>query len=498
MIEHMRVAAHKGFRGGDIAGLGKVTAICGQNSSGKSTILEALARPNGYSIGIPLDSRMADLKVLVLGAFNLGRGEQYWQNLAGRVADKVVANLPILFANSSGDLVQTLKAASKGVPDIQNRGMDPGVVEQLSRSWVPTPPRVALLPVKRRVDTEPAIQFGGGLHPSGEGLINDLFFRSAQAPGTDERLLYESIARSFESLTSGMRPILVPDRDNRLLLHFSRGDDQPIPAKDCGQGLTELLLILRYALGPEAGLVLIEEPELHLHADLQRRLLVFLQEVPDKQFILATHSNVFLSPSLTDRILLTQFEAHVKIADKTNRAEALAAMGYSLADNLASDAILLTEGPYDGEAYRVLLHNAHLTPETTFRTWGLGGDNMDKFDLSTIAEHYKVFAIVDGDKKSLKIRRRFERKCKALGIPCHILKRGSIEHYFPTRAIRQLFPKLPQEVPEFLDEDRSAADQVEWSLKKSLRKLAELTPLEDYRGSDLYTALKQLQKRFDA
>ena len=69
-----------------------------------------------------------------------------------------------------------------------------------------------------------------------------------------------------------------------------------------------MILILYHAFMHDAPLVLIEEPENHMHPDMQRRLLQVLKRDTSKQYVFASHSNVLLDFSLIDRTFFCAYE----------------------------------------------------------------------------------------------------------------------------------------------------------------------------------------------
>ncbi|MFJ4267726.1 AAA family ATPase [Paenarthrobacter nicotinovorans] len=89
------------------------------------------------------------------------------------------------------------------------------------------------------------------------------------------------------SLYSGDKRILF-NRNSRIEFHFGR---KRLGLNHLSSGEKQLLRILLTTLSSGSGAVLVDEPELSMHVDWQRRLLKSMQDVnPKCQLILATHS----------------------------------------------------------------------------------------------------------------------------------------------------------------------------------------------------------------
>ncbi|MET3367512.1 UNVERIFIED_CONTAM: ABC-type cobalamin/Fe3+-siderophores transport system ATPase subunit [Jeotgalibacillus campisalis] len=89
------------------------------------------------------------------------------------------------------------------------------------------------------------------------------------------------------SLYSGDKRILF-NRSSRIEFHFGR---KKLGLNHLSSGEKQLLRILLTTLSAGSGIVLVDEPELSMHVDWQRRLLSSMQAVnPKCQLILATHS----------------------------------------------------------------------------------------------------------------------------------------------------------------------------------------------------------------
>lgn len=63
---------------------------------------------------------------------------------------------------------------------------------------------------------------------------------------------------------------------------------------ELGDGIKQVLMIGAAALRHENTLICVEEPEIHLHPGLQRKLIIHLRERTTKQYLIATHSTPML------------------------------------------------------------------------------------------------------------------------------------------------------------------------------------------------------------
>ena len=182
--------------------------------------------------------------------------------------------------------------------------------------------------------------------PDGSGILNRLFRLQSSIEKTDECIFLNEIKNCFFEISSGCSfHIKQHDADTACELYFSKSQEAPIKAEGCGLGLQHLLIFSYYLCDPSLNLLLIEEPENHIHPEIQRSLIRFLKhKTGEKQFVISTHSNIFLDLKFADRIYFTEFYDSIEVSDKTSRASMLAQLGYSPVDNLTSDLLILTEG----------------------------------------------------------------------------------------------------------------------------------------------------------
>lgn len=516
MFTNLKIIPNKALSETLLLNLGKINVICGKNNSGKSRLLESIYDDSKTVLGLSF----SDIEFQKI--FSGYKGVQIKKGYSGGTPrpesfkssfefalNTLIDEKKVYFADDVKPFTDKLseifeRKHSKAGYDLITKSIE-AEFHQIFHEAKPEIKK-ALLPPKRILEASEEIKFLNDVEVTGRWISNKLFFAKTQPTDSQEYKTYQKIKDTFTEISSGYRFDLFSDTENLdgnviniIKLKFAHETQtQWIEAGDCGLGLRDLLVILYFSITTNNQVLLIEEPENHIHPEMQRKLLKFLSEVTDKQYFITTHSNIFLNTTYVNRIFFTTFENGViNVSDATKRTEMLNELGYSVSDNLVSDLIILVEGPKDTPIIEEFIKKFGFDADYNIKTWALGGDIMGQVDLSVFAERYKVIALIDKDPKSSSVRKKFTAKCKELDIPVTRLQRYAIENYFSVRALREIFKgQIPQKYTQ-IDPDKTLEEQIGINVKNNNRKLAKEMQLDEIKGTDFYNFFEKVKARLE-
>jgi len=267
---------------------------------------------------------------------------------------------------------------------------------------------VAAIPDRERYLTQPQILEALQKRHSIEVIRNRLInLNLMRTPGRSNTLYNNFLQTLSEILFQGGQQLEFlfesdPDRDVSAIVNYRFGPQDP--KKDLvllGSGTLQIIAILLnlYAAEqqPDLNLILFDEPDSHIHREVQKRLLDTLQDFsPTSQVFLTTHNESFIRQvplaNLFHIEARSQFELYA-LAQQTvpvgprfkgiypsSLNPVIASLGESngldFINAIEADRIIFVEGPEDAQALYKLLQKAVIPRNTRkYVFWVLGGVN---------------------------------------------------------------------------------------------------------------------------
>ncbi|MDM5196647.1 AAA family ATPase [Fictibacillus enclensis] len=394
-ISSINFKNYKAFRDYTLK-INSMNILVGPNNSGKSTLLSAFR-----VLGIALKQALHKKAILVSGP----RGKQYGHSIS-------VASLPVSLENIHTDYEEidslvTFKLSngnklllffpSEGgcnlIPEAKVQANSPSSFKKYFPIKLEIIPVLGPLEHQEKILTEETIKQGLSTHKASRHFRNYWF-------------KYPSGFNEFASLVASTWPgmeIELPRRNGMLtgeIVMFCRENRIPREVYWSGFGFQIWCQLLTHiSRCKESTILIVDEPEVYLHPDVQRQLLGILRDSgPD--IIIATHSTEIMGEADPSEILIINKQKKVaeRLKDIEGVQKALNEVGsiqnITLTQLARNGRILFVEGSFDYKLIRRFAKKLGMTELAS-------GNDITAFESEGFSSWKKIQSFAWGFKSTL-------------------------------------------------------------------------------------------------
>ena len=332
-----------------------------------------------------------------------------------------------------------------------------------------------LIPTNRGIPPAVPVRQGSGLTPSGQNLPNELndLRRSEQ----------DDFDKYMDPVTHG-DPLGVEPRTvgSDLALEVrEKGLTRRANHADIGSGQLQTIVIGWQMFRQSGKIAVPKEPELHLHAERQRQVFRLIRDRGAKdniQFVIETHSPVFLGAGHGERVILVTKDtgkSRITEISPDNVDLIRRELGITHADTLHPTNILFTEGLSDLAVFAPLLKATFPDHAYTTAAYTMHGAHKAK-NLGMLIEYLategrRIFIVLDDDDGARAQVKELEKSGRVDG-NYHFLEK-SLEDEFDSNLLVGAVRDMAAEAgcaftmtADELDASRSRGEAVSVALKR--------------------------------
>ncbi len=209
-------------------------------------------------------------------------------------------------------------------------------------------------------------------HKVSNSLVNDIMnFRDGDRSKREKFNKIKEFIRNLTFPTAGKDQfeLIIPRRPGKNIFYLGIEDrGRVLPLENFGSGVEQVVsMVVNLMKNDQGKIVLLEEPEVHLHPGLQKAFIKFLiNDLKENQYFIASHSSTFIDKTVqsegdvfivdsvpldytltgSDKIRYS-LQSRVKSVDEEGLYTALELIGASPSDILQANGIIWVEGISD-------------------------------------------------------------------------------------------------------------------------------------------------------
>lgn len=271
----------------------------------------------------------------------------------------------------------------------------------------------------------------------------------------------ESERKKFSQITAFVQEVLgdssaqleIPHKVNDIYIEM---DNRRLSIESLGTGIHQVILLATAVTLLENSLVCIEELEIYLHPELQKKFIKYICENTNNQYIITTHSNAVFDNANVNiyHCWLDDGQTKCELAlSSSQKSSILDSLGYKASDILQSNCIIWVEGPSDriyinqwikeknpflkeGLHYSIMFYGGRLLSHLT------GTDSEITEFISLKRMNRNIAIVIDSDKKNRQApinatKTRIRDEFLSKGGYCWITKGREIENYYDQATFHQ-------------------------------------------------------------
>jgi predicted ATPase len=248
---------------------------------------------------------------------------------------------------------------------------------------------------------------------SGVGLIDKLAeMQNPNASHLEDRKIFTSINKFLQDVTGESSACINIPHDRSCILADMSG--KTLPLESLGTGIHEVIMIASFCMVSRGIIICMEEPEIHLHPILQKKLVHQLLNHTSNQYFIATHSASFIDTEGSAIFHVENDGLQTRVGEtilKRDKFQICHDLGYRASDILQANSVIWVEGPSDriylnrwisakdnslqeGIHYSVMFYGGRLLSHLT------GGDEATSAFLNLMSLNRNSGIVIDSDKNS--------------------------------------------------------------------------------------------------